>query len=35
MEDRKFVRMGRFTSSVGLKGEMKVTLYNDESVNFK
>ena len=35
MEDRKFVRMGRFTSSVGLKGEMKVTLYNEETVNFK
>lgn len=35
MEEREYVEMGRFTSSVGLKGEMKVQLYNRDSSNFR
>lgn len=29
------IEIGKLTSSVGLKGEMKVTLYNRESPNFR
>ena len=35
MKGREYVEMGRFTSSVGLKGEMKVQLYNRDSSNFR